>query len=801
MVNLDEERISALQAENAELRRALSHAAAMLRGSPGADSAARGPGEGSTAGDARYRQIVESAVDFAILATDDEGRITHWNEAAETILGWSEGQVVGRSIATIFTSEDVESDVHLREMRLSLTLGKARDERWHMRADGTRFYATGQMTPLVDDEDRPIGFLKILRDRTGEEKDRRALEASQERLQFALDASALVGTWDWDIDGDAIHADARFAALFGVDADMAAAGVPFATYLRGIHPDDRDRIGASVAEAVELCGPFAEEFRTIDSTGAVHLVSARGRCLEASNGRGKRFPGALVDVTTERRREARQSALLKLGDGLFSLDGSRNPLAHALDILGETLAVDRAGYAEVDPAERHASIVSQWTRAGVEPLTGRYDLAPFGETLVDVLRSGQFVVDDVAEHVVTRSSARCWNALGVRSLVLVSIVEQGKVKVIFYLHSAEPRAWMSDDIAFVREILNRSWLFGQRRRAEANLIHAETRLRLAQEAADIGTFDYDALTGELIWDRRCRAAFGIFDDRPVTFETAFFPGLHPEDRERIREELERALDPSGGGAFDVVHRTIGREDAVLRWVRSSGQTVVENGVTVRFAGAVRDVTEEKEGEERQKLLTRELQHRVKNTLAMVNALANQTLRRAANAKEGLAAFSARLIALSHAHDILTQTSWTSAPIGAIVAESLATHQADGARRIAWSGPDVRLTAKQSLALALALHELATNAAKYGSLSNDEGKVDIAWKIVEGADHPNLRCEWRESGGPRVEAPASRGFGSRLIEQALAIEFGGRVEILYEPTGVVCVIDAPMTQDGGEAMVG
>lgn len=786
------DRIAVLLAENAELKRRLD--AAEVRAKKLHQRV------DPMANESRHRQIIESTVDYAILATDVDGIITDWNDAAERILGWSKTQIVGRKITTIFTPEDIDASIDQREMRFSLTMGKARDERWHMRADGTRFYASGQMTPLVDDDDAHIGFLKILRDCTSEEMGRRELEASRERLRYALDASAIVGTWDWDIESDVVHADERFAHLFGVDKSLAALGTPFETYAQGVHPDDRDRIRESIARAVETSGVFAEEYRVIDIDGIVHIVQARGRCFDGKDGKASRMPGAIVDVTKERYREASQAALLQIGDDILSGDGASDATLKAMETLGRTLDLGRTGYAEVDPTERFASAIGQWTREDVTPLAGQYDLSTFGPDLVDALRRGLLSIEDVTEHPITRGNLEAWEHIEARSMVNLSVVENGRLRVILFLHDSRPRQWDPEEIAFVREVLNRSWSFSQRRRAEQALIHAETRLRLAHEAADIGTFDYDLVTGTLIWDKRCRAAFGIFDDRPVDYDSAFLPGLHPDDRASTLAQIDRVLDPGSDGLFDVVYRTIGRDDAVLRWVHASAQTVVERGRTIRFVGAVRDVTEEKEAEERQLLLTRELQHRVKNTLAMVNALANQTLRRAANAQEGLTAFSARLIALSHAHDILTQTSWTSAPIGAIVAESMATHQSEGTR-ITWSGPDVRLTAKQSLALALALHELATNALKYGALSSDDGTVVIAWRIDSGIEGQRLAFEWRERGGPVVTAPAARGFGSRLIEQSLAIEFGGAVQLLYEPEGLRCIIDAPMTKDGGEATIG
>jgi len=221
-----------------------------------------------------------------------------------------------------------------------------------------------------------------------------------------------------------------------------------------------------------------------------------------------------------------------------------------------------------------------------------------------------------------------------------------------------------------------------------------------------------------------------------------------------------------------------------------------DGMPLRLLSISRDITsgwqaaiELKEATERQKILTDELQHRIKNTLAMVGAIANQTMRGedVAAARE---AFNARLVTLGHAHDILTQTSWLSAPIKEVVEGALAPHRT-GDGRIEVSGPDLRLNPKQALALALAVNELATNAVKYGALSNAGGIVEVSWLTMIAEEVPTFAFEWNESGGPTVAIPSRTGFGSRLIERVLMNDFGAHVRIRYEPSGVICELVAPL----------
>ncbi len=195
--------------------------------------------------------------------------------------------------------------------------------------------------------------------------------------------------------------------------------------------------------------------------------------------------------------------------------------------------------------------------------------------------------------------------------------------------------------------------------------------------------------------------------------------------------------------------------------------------------------------EHQKLLIDELNHRVKNTLATVQSIATQTLRTADSTQDAKDALERRLLALSRAHDVLTRESWEGADLMDVVERALEPYQVHGESRLHVTGPHVRLTPRMSLALAMALHELATNAVKYGALSNKSGVVEVSWKVQNGAAPPRLVLRWKEAGGPPVAAPRRRGFGSRLIERSLAQDLDGQVEIAFAPTGVVCTVNAPV----------
>jgi PAS domain S-box-containing protein len=204
----------------------------------------------------------------------------------------------------------------------------------------------------------------------------------------------------------------------------------------------------------------------------------------------------------------------------------------------------------------------------------------------------------------------------------------------------------------------------------------------------------------------------------------------------------------------------------------------------------RDISAQVRARQQRELLINELNHRVKNTLATVQSVAAQTLKGSTVPATVKGALESRLLSMAGAHDVLTQQNWEGADLRNIVEKALSPFMAPR-REFDVAGPDVRLLPKSALAVAMAVHELATNAAKYGALSNGSGRISVQWAVAE-QDAPHLQIVWTETGGPKVAAPSSKGFGSRLIERGLAGQLGGEAVIDYRETGVVCRIMAPLS---------
>ncbi len=217
----------------------------------------------------------------------------------------------------------------------------------------------------------------------------------------------------------------------------------------------------------------------------------------------------------------------------------------------------------------------------------------------------------------------------------------------------------------------------------------------------------------------------------------------------------------------------------------------DSGGVIGLVGVSVEITERKRLEHRLRLMVDELNHRVKNTLATVQAVAAQTLR---GANQLLyTAFQDRLLSLATAHDVLMRENWTGAEVYDVVLGQLSPYGAPGSGRFELSGPKLRLSSKAALALAMQIHELATNALKHGALSNEQGRVELRWSITQDAV-PMLRLTWTERGGPEVAPPRQRGLGSLLIERILARDLSATVRLDFDsPAGIICTMESPVTR--------
>jgi PAS domain S-box-containing protein len=269
--------------------------------------------------------------------------------------------------------------------------------------------------------------------------------------------------------------------------------------------------------------------------------------------------------------------------------------------------------------------------------------------------------------------------------------------------------------------------------------------------------------------------------------------LIPDDRQDEETDiLARLRRGERVDHFETIRR---RKDGSLADLSLTISPIRDNdGRIIGASKIARDITERKAAERLHATLLREMKHRLKNNLSTVLAIARQSFRGHESESDDFRKFEARLLALSNGHDLITRANWDSAELKDVVAQLLTMY---GRQRFEIDGPDLRLSPKSALALTLALHELATNAAKYGALSVPTGRVVIKWSIKHESSS-GLIFRWEEQNGPEVSPPSRKGFGSQLIERVLAGELQGKVQITYDPTGIVCEIDAPLSAEWEEA---
>jgi PAS domain S-box-containing protein len=319
----------------------------------------------------------------------------------------------------------------------------------------------------------------------------------------------------------------------------------------------------------------------------------------------------------------------------------------------------------------------------------------------------------------------------------------------------------------------------ERRRAEKALRESEERLRAALTASGTGTYRWDMQTGAAQGDDAHTMLFG----GPIRSDRDFVNRIHPEDRPNVVEMLRRCLEE--GADFELDYRVL-LPNGRARWLSDRGCAFRDNdGKPLYMTGAVIDITERKEAEARQSLLAAEVDHRAKNMLALVQVMLRQT--RAATVKDYAAAALGRVAALGRAHTLLSESRWEGADLGKLMKEEIAPFCRTDSTRILLSGPAVALSPKAAQVFAMAVHELATNAAKHGALSVAQGRVSVDWSWRNDG---RLALRWTEMGGPPVHAPVRRGLGMNVIERSIGQQLDGEVCFDWSPTGLVCELIVP-----------
>jgi PAS domain S-box-containing protein len=320
--------------------------------------------------------------------------------------------------------------------------------------------------------------------------------------------------------------------------------------------------------------------------------------------------------------------------------------------------------------------------------------------------------------------------------------------------------------------------------SNAQLLTSEKRRSLALAAGNMGSWNWERAANEFSWDEGQYQIFGLdphdFKPTPETFRAL----IHPEDWDNVAPSFTHLMEK--GEPFRAEFR-IRRPDEQICWcVSSAAATLNAANEVVRISGVMTNITERKRAEERQSLLASEVDHRARNALAIVQSIIRLT--KADDIQSYTAAIEGRIKALSLAHSLLSQSRWTGADLDRLLNEELSPYKLSP-DKIKLDGPEIHLGPAAAQTLALTLHEMATNAAKYGALSTPSGSLDVAWTIEEG----DLVLTWIEKGMPIPKKPPVDGLGTRIVKQSIEAQLGGRVKIEWRTEGLRCTLRVPLAK--------
>ncbi len=769
--------------------------------------------------EARFREAADSAPS-PMWMTNAQGKVEFANRRFEEFAGLAAPELAGDVLQSLVHPDDMPWVAEEREAAWKDGHRPYTFEARFRRADGRWSWMEVNSRPRVDPHGGFHGYVGLAVDRTDERAAQIALRESEERYR-SIYATAGASIWEEDFTAvkkalDKLKAEGvtDFARYFDEHPDFVDRAISMVN-LTGVNDATIELFGApdraSLLQSLdriflpETRATFVGELLTIAEgrqyfTGEAPLKTFDGRRIDVlvsiafpRTGSFACVPVVLLDITkrkaTEealREREAIVRAIATLGDIIRNAAGAGALMDGAAAMIGAHFGADRCAFVEFDETRDQWSVRREWRASADDaPIVGNFQVSAYPPLVLEALRSGDAVaVSDAASDPRTAEYySTVYEPFGMRAFLGIPLLRDGQWVFGVGVHAKQPREWTADQAALLRALSERVWIAVERFRLDAILRESEERFRALADNIAAMCWIADA-EGKVFWrNRRWHDYFGV---KPEEIDAWDFRAAH--DPEILPEVLQR-VDASlaSGEPFEMEFPLKGADGVFRPFLTRIEPLRDARGRVWRWFGANTDISEQHRYQQHLKLMIEELNHRVKNTLAIVMAVARQTFR-SEEPSAAQRAFEGRLQALAAAHNILSQTKWEPTDLRDVAREAL---KAVRSGRISLSGPPVLLSPKQAVTLAMALNELATNAAKYGPLSAPNGRIDFSW---EAAGAPaRLKLRWSESGGPPVLKPKRRGFGSTMLEAALAAEFGGEARLDFRREGLVFEFDAPLPQ--------
>jgi PAS domain S-box-containing protein len=589
-----------------------------------------------------------------------------------------------------------------------------------------------------------------------------ALENGNHRLQLALDCAEL-GTWSFNLKSGRFENDVRDRRIHGLGPD--APPKTLAEMRSQIHSDDLPtldatfvalRRGGSHCRAEYRLAPLAE-----GRAGRERWVAIEGAVLRREGGQ---LLGVTRDITEQKHAETR---LRESERSLRELLGALPAAIYVTDAAGHITYCNEAA-------------VSLW---GATPKLGSDKWSSISRFYH--ADGTPMALEDCPTEIALTEGRIVWGCEAI-----LERTDGSRIPIIPY-----PKPLRDQNGAIVG-VINMTVDISERKKAELALAERNAQVALAGKVALVGSYAYDVKTGSMQVSEGYAAVHGLPEGTTETTLNQWWTRVHPEDLERVKKLRDQTFADQRDGS-NIEYRII-HSGGEVRWIEKRNFITYDgDGRPRRVAGVTIDVTERKRVEEQQRVLLGELDHRVKNTLATVSAVVSHTLDASSSMADFATALNGRVQSMARTHELLSASRWQGISVAELVRRELAPYATSGNTEI--NGPEVILRAEAGQVMAMVLHELATNAAKYGALCTPDGRVSIRWRQRPNG-HPRsyLVLEWREAGGPSVVASECSGFGTRTIRDLIPYELGGTVDLSLATEGVRCCMEIPaawLSNDG------
>lgn len=634
----------------------------------------------------------------------------------------------------------------------------------------------------------PAILQALLRKRTAD-----TLGESEERFRTLTELVPSL-LWDADTQGRTALVNRRWTEYTG----QTLAEVQNGGWLAVIHPDDAQETARVFADAYATGHGLERQHRIRRRDGVYRWFLVRHAPARDAEGRVLRWFGAATDIHDQhlaaeklQLEEARQTFLLDLADRLQGQSDPQETLHIAVAALGRHLAVSRVGYVR---AYAGGEIIERQVRftAREEAPLGPLRLRDFGEGVRGRLHRGETVAVEDLDGV---ANPAFWRSVEIHSLLAVPLVRNGRLRAAFYATHDRPRAWSPGEVALFEDVAARTWEAAERAQAETELRASEARQRALIEGIPQLVWR-SAMGGGWTWasPQWCRYT-GQSEAAPLGF--GWLDALHPDDRERVRTAWTEAEAASG---LTLNFRIRSDAEDRYRWFQSRALPLLRESENSEWLGTSTDIDDLRRLQEQQDVMVAELQHRTRNLITVVRSIAEQTVVSSPSLDVFRRRFYDRLAVLSRVQGLLSRSN-----VEPILLDTLITAELDAlgaweaAERILLEGPSVRLRKATVQTFALALHELATNARKYGALAVPSGRLQVTWRTYDEDGRTRLALQWTEEGieGPSATAPPARyGYGRELIEKALPYALDARTHYALGEHALHCSIDLPLTDRRG-----